>query len=103
MITILDCLEYTTKNITKEEVMDVINSYPLTDYIRKNPELYEDILWLLNNKELTYINPFKQKDYRTPNMIEAFNQFGISLSGKESFVKLKVYERPSVKISLEIK
>lgn len=103
MLTILDCLEYTTKNITKEEVMDVINSYPLTDYIRKNSELYEDILWLLDKKELTYINPFKQKDYRTPNMIEAFNQFGIILSGTEKFVKLRAYEKPSVKITLEIR
>ena len=103
MITILDCLEHTAKNITRQEIMDVIESYPLTDYIRKNPELYEDIIWLLDKKELTYIKPFKQKDYRTPNMIEAFNQFGISLTGKESFVKLKAYERPSVKISLEIR
>jgi hypothetical protein len=102
-MTILDCLEYTRKNITRQEVMDVIESYPLTDYIRKNPELYEDILWLLDNKELTYIIPFKQKDYRTPNMIEAFNQFGIKITGMEKFVKLKAYERPSVKISLEIK
>lgn len=103
MITILDCLEYTAKNIARQDVMDVIQSYPLTDYIRKNPELYEDILWLLDKKELTYIKPFKQKDYRTPNMIEAFNQFGIILSGMENFVKLKAYEKPSIKISLEIK
>ena len=103
MITILDCLEYTAKNIPRQEVIDVIESYPLTDYIRKNPDLYEDILWLLDKKELTYIKPFKQKDYRTPNMIEAFNQFGIILTGTEKFVKLKAYEKPSVKISLEIK
>ena len=103
MLTIKDCIEYTVKELIRESVVEVIESYPLTDYIRKNPELYEDILWLLDKKELTYINPFKQKDYRTPNMIEAFNQFGLILSGTESFVKLKAYERPCVKISLELK
>ena len=101
-MTIKDCINYTNNNISEDEVMNIIQTYPLTHYIRENIELYDDILWLLDKQELTYINPFKQKDYRTPNLIEAFSQFGMRITGKESFVKLKMYERPAIKISLEL-
>lgn len=101
-MTIKDCINYKKNNISEEEVISVIQTYPLTHYIRENEDLYDDILWLLDKQELTYINPFKQKDFRTPNIIEAFSQFNIKLTGKESFVKLKMYERPAIKITLEI-
>lgn len=101
-MTIKECINYTNNNISEDEVMNIIQTYPLTHYIRENIELYDDILWLLDKKELIYIKPFKQKDYRTPNLIEAFSQFGIKLTGKESFVKIRNCERPSVKISLEL-
>jgi hypothetical protein len=100
-MNIQDCIEYTKKEIQRDEVLSVINTYPLTDYVRTNEELYEDILWLLNNKELTYILPYKQKDYRTPNMIEAFTQFGIKITGKESFVKFRD-KKLYIKVRLDI-
>ena len=101
-MTIKECIEYKKNNINEEDVVDVINSYPLTHYIRTNEDLYDDILWLLDNKELTYIHPYKQRDNRTPNIIEAFNQFDIKITGFEKIVKLKAFDKPSIKIKLEI-
>lgn len=98
---IKDCISYTEKNIKESEVLNLIESYPLTDYIRKNLDLYDDILYLLDKKELTYLYPYKQKDYRTPNLIEAFKQFDIKISGIENFVKLKD-NKVYIKIKLEI-
>lgn len=95
-------IEFKKNDIKEEEVLEVIKTYPLTHYIRTNEDLYDDILWLLDNKELTYIHPYKQRDNRTPNIIEAFNQFGIKITGVESFVKLKAFDKPSIKIKLEI-
>jgi hypothetical protein len=100
MKNINECILYTENNITEEEVLEVVNTYPLTSYIRNNKELYDDILWLLDKKELTYINFYKQKDYRTPNLIEVFSQFGIKLTGRENFVKMK--GQTYIKVSLEI-
>lgn len=98
---IKDCISYTEKNIKESEVLNLIESYPLTDYIRKNLELYDDILYLLDKRELTYLYPYKQKDYRTPNLIEVFKQFSIKISGKENFVKFKD-NKVYIKIKLEI-
>lgn len=99
-MNIKDCISYKEKNIEESDVLDVIKSYPLTHYIRETEELYDDILWLLDNKELTYMNFYKQKDFRTPNLIEAFTQFGIKLTGRENFVKIK--GQTYIKVSLEI-
>lgn len=96
-----DYIAYKEKQISEEEVLKEIETYPLTSYIREHFELYDDILYLLDNKELTYILPNKQRDYRTPNIIEAFKQFNIILTGQENFVKLKD-NKIYVKIKLEI-
>ncbi len=93
-------IEYKSKNIDETEVLTEINTYDIPSYIIDNPELFDDILWLLNNKELTYINPYKQMDNRTPNLIRAFKLFDIKLTGKENFIKMK--DGLYIKIKLEI-
>ena len=100
-MTIKNCISYKEKQIEEVEVISLIETYPLTAYIRDNIELYDDILYLLDKKELTYMLPHKQKDYRTPNIIEAFKQFDIKLSGTETFVKFKD-NKIYIKIKLEI-
>ena len=65
-MTIKNCISYKEKQIEEVEVISLIETYPLTAYIRKNLELYDDILYLLDKKELTYMLPHKQQDYRTP-------------------------------------
>jgi hypothetical protein len=100
-MTIQNCISYKEKGIEEQEVIAMIETYPLTAYIRQNPELYDDILYLLDKKELVYIHPYKQRDYRTPNMIEAFTQFGIKITGKESFVKFRD-KKLYIKVRLDI-
>jgi hypothetical protein len=100
-MTIQNCISYKEKGIEEQEVIAMIETYPLTAYIRQNPELYDDILYLLDKKELVYIHLYKQRDYRTPNMIEAFTQFGIKITGKESFVKFRD-KKLYIKVRLDI-
>ena len=100
-MTIQNCISYKEKGIEEQEVIAMIETYPLTAYIRQNPELYDDILYLLDKKEVVFIQPYKQRDYRTPNMIEAFTQFGIKITGKESFVKFRD-KKLYIKVRLDI-
>ena len=99
-MTIKDCIQYEDKKIPENEVMKLLESYDCTKFIPN--DIYNDILWLLNNKELTYLYFYKEKDERTPLIIQIFKEFNIPLKVKTTYVKMndkKTYIKVMVEIS----
>lgn len=98
-MTIKDCIEYENKKIKENDVIKKINSFNIIKNVPDN--IYNDILWLLNKKELTYIYFYKEKDERTPLLVKIFKEFNISLQMKNTYVKLKD-KKTYIKVVLEI-
>lgn len=98
-MTIKDCIEYENKKIKENDVIKKINSFNIIKNVPDN--IYNDILWLLNKKELTYIYFYKEKDERTPLLVKVFKEFNIPLQMKNTYVKLKD-KKTYIKVVLEI-
>ncbi len=73
-MTIQNCISYKEKGIEEQEVIAMIETYPLTAYIRQNPELYDDILYLSewgdsrykqSEVQLNTVHEFNIKDWWT--------------------------------------
>ena len=52
-MTIKDCIQYEDKNIKENEVVKLLNSAEIMKNVSN--EIYNDILWLLSHKELSYL------------------------------------------------
>ena len=52
-MTIKDCIQYEDKNIKENEVVKLLNSTEIMKNVSN--EIYNDILWLLSHKELSYL------------------------------------------------
>ena len=98
-MTIKDCIEYENKKIKENDVIKKINSFNIIKNVPDN--IYNDILWLLNKKELTYMYFYKEKDERTPLLVKVFKEFNIPLQMKNTYVKLKD-KKTYIKVVLEI-
>lgn len=99
MMTIKDCIQYEEKKIQEIEVIKILETF---DSIKTIPDyIYNDILWLLNKKELTYLYYYKEKDERTPLIVKIFKEFDIPLQVKNTYVKLKD-KKTYIKVMVEI-
>lgn len=99
MMTIKDCIQYEEKKIQEIEVIKILETF---DSIKTIPDyIYNDILWLLNKKELTYLYYYKEKNERTPLIVKIFKEFDIPLQVKNTYVKLKD-KKTYIKVMVEI-
>lgn len=99
MMTIKDCIQYEEKKIQEIEVIKILETF---DSIKTIPDyIYNDILWLLNKKELTYLYYYKEKDERTPLIVKIFKEFNIPLQVKNTYVKMKD-KKTYIKVMVEI-
>lgn len=98
-MTIKDCVQYEEKKIQEIEVIKILETF---NCIKTIPDyIYNDILWLLNKKELTYLYYYKEKDERTPLLVKIFKEFDIPVRVKTTYVKLKD-KKTYIKVMVEI-
>lgn len=99
MMTIKDCVQYENKNIQEREVIKILETFDCIKNITN--DIYNDVLWLLNKKELTYLYFYKEKDERTPLLVKIFKEFDIPVQVNTTYVKLKD-KKTYIKVMVEI-